>query len=165
MTTGTVPLPAAKDVRDMLTGLVGKPVGVNPGAPVTPTPDKPVSVAVYVDPHMAINALCVMDLAASAYTGAALALLPPGGIQDAVKDGALREMHVEALYEVVNVLSVLFNQPGAPHAKLHRLYEPGEKIMDPDVLAIANALGNREDLDVKVAGYGSGSISLVLPFG
>ena len=27
MTTGTVQLPAAKDVRDMLTGLVGKPVG------------------------------------------------------------------------------------------------------------------------------------------
>ena len=42
MTTGTVQLPAAKDVRDMLTGLVGKPVGVNPGAPVTPTPDSPV---------------------------------------------------------------------------------------------------------------------------
>ena len=79
MTTGTVQLPAAKDVRDMLTGLVGKPVGVNPGAPVTPTPDSPVSVAVYVDPQMAINALCVMDLGASAYTGAALALLPPGG--------------------------------------------------------------------------------------
>ena len=39
MTTGTVQLPAPKDVRDMLTGLVGKPVGVNPGAPVTPTPD------------------------------------------------------------------------------------------------------------------------------
>ena len=45
MTTGTVQLPAAKDVRDMLTGLVGKPVAVNPGAPVTPTPDSPVAVA------------------------------------------------------------------------------------------------------------------------
>ena len=33
---GTVPLPAAKDVRDMLTGLVGKPVNVTPGSPVTP---------------------------------------------------------------------------------------------------------------------------------
>lgn len=75
---GTIPLPAAKDVRDMLTGLVGKPVAVTPGAPVTPAPDRPVSVAVYVDPHMNVNALCLMDLGASAYTGGALALLPPG---------------------------------------------------------------------------------------
>ena len=83
---GTVPLPAAKDVRDMLTGLVGKPVTVTPGAPVTPAPDRPVSVAVYVDPQMHVNALCLMDLGASAYTGGALALLPPGGCQDAVEE-------------------------------------------------------------------------------
>ena len=37
MSTGTS-LPAAKDVRDMLEGLVGKPVAVSPGAPVTPAP-------------------------------------------------------------------------------------------------------------------------------
>ena len=42
MSTGTVLLPAAKDVRDMLAGLVGKHVAVSPGAPVTPTPDRPV---------------------------------------------------------------------------------------------------------------------------
>ena len=44
----TVLLPAAKDVRDMLAGLVGRNVTVSPGAPVTPEPDRPVSVAVYV---------------------------------------------------------------------------------------------------------------------
>ena len=30
--TAAVVLPAAKDVRDMLSGLLGKPVAVNPGA-------------------------------------------------------------------------------------------------------------------------------------
>ena len=162
MTTGTVPLPAAKDVRDMLTGLVGKPVGVNPGAPVTPTPDKPVSVAVYVDPQMAINALCVMDLAASAYTGAALALLPPGGAQDAVEeDKELSGMLVEALHEVVNVLSALFNTPGAPHSKLHKLYAPGDDLPGDIEGMLANF--NRIDLAIEVPGYGKGGISLVLP--
>ena len=33
----TVVLPDAKAVKDMLSGLVGKPVGVLPGAPVTPS--------------------------------------------------------------------------------------------------------------------------------
>ena len=162
MTTGTVQLPASKDVRDMLTGLVGKPVGVNPGAPVTPTPDKPVAVAVYVDPQMAINAICVMDLGAAAYTGAALALLPPGGAQDAVEeDGELSGLLVEALHEVVNVLSALFNTPGAPHSKLHKLYAPGEEVAGD--LAGMLAGFNRIDLDLDIQGYGKGSLSLVLP--
>ena len=162
MTTGTVQLPAAKDVRDMLTGLVGKPVAVNPGAPVTPTPDKTVSVAVYVDPHMAINALCVMDLGASAYTGAALALLPPGGAQDAVEeDGELSGLMVEALHEVVNVLSALFNTPGAPHSKLHELYPTTDEL--PADLVGMLAGFNRTDLAIEVPGYGKGALSLVLP--
>jgi hypothetical protein len=160
--TGTVELPAAKDVRDMLVGLLGKQVSVNPGAPVTPTPDKPVSVAVYVDPGMAVNALCVMDLGASAYTGGALALLPPGGCQDAVEeDGELTGMQVEALHEVVNVLSALFNTPGAPHSKLHELYAPGEDL--PGDITGMLAAFNRVDLALEVAGYGKGGLSIVLP--
>ena len=161
MTAPGMVLPAAKDVRDMLTGLVGKPVGVSPGAPVTPTPEKPVAVAVYVDPQMAVNALCVMDLGAAAYTGAALALLPPGGAQDAVEeDGELTGMLVEALHEVVNVLSALFNVPGAPHSKLHKLYAPGDDLPGDIEGMLANF--NRLDLAVDVPGYGKGAISLVL---
>ena len=161
MTTAVV-LPAAKDVKDMLTGLVGKPVAVNPGAPVTPTPTSPVSVAVYVDPSMNVNALCVMDLAASAYTGGALALLPPGGCQDAVEeDGELSGMMTEALHEVVNVLSAMFNVPGAPHSKLHKLYVPGDEL--PGDVAGMLAAFNRIDLAIEVPGYGKGGISLVVP--
>ena len=162
MTTGTVQLPAAKDVKDMLSGLVGRDVAVAPGAPVTPTPDKPVSVAVYVDPYLAVNAICVLDLGASAYTGGALALLPPGGCQDAVEeDGELTGMQLEALHEVVNVLSALFNTQGAPHAKLHKLYAPGEQL--PGDLAGMLAAFNRVDLAIEIPTYGKGAISLVLP--
>ena len=158
----TVVLPAAKDVKDMLSGLVGKAVAVNPGPPVTPTEKSPVSVAVYVDPGMAINALCVMDLAASAYTAGALALLPPGGCQDAVEeDGELSGLLAEALHEVVNVLSALFNIPGAPHSKLHKLYVPGEDLPGDVAGLLANF--NRIDLAIEVPGYGKGGLSLVLP--
>ena len=162
MTTGTVQLPAAKDVKDMLSGLVGKEVSVAPGDPVTPTPDKPVSVAVYVDPNMAINALCVMCLGASAYTAGALALLPPGGCQDAVEeDGELTPLQAEALHEVVNVLSALFNVPGAPHSKLHKLHAAGEYI--PGDVEGMLASFNRVDFAIEVSGYGKGTISFVVP--
>jgi hypothetical protein len=159
--TAAIQVPAAKDVKDMLTGLVGKPVSVSPGAPVTPTPSSPVAVAVYVDPGMAVNALCVMDLGAAAYTGGALALLPPGGCQDAVEeDKELTSMLVEALHEVVNVLSALLNTPGAPHSKLHKLYAPGEDL--PGDIAGLLANFNRIDLALEVPGYGKGGLSFVL---
>jgi hypothetical protein len=158
----TVLLPAAKDVRDMLSALVGKEVAVSPGAPVTPEPNRPVTVAIYTAPDMAVNALCVMDLGAAAYTAAALALLPPGGAQDAVQeDKELSPMLLEALHEVVNVLSALFNTPGAPHSKLNRLVADGEEI--PGDIAGMLAGFNRIDLALDVPGYGKGGLSLVLP--
>ncbi len=154
-------LPAAKDVRDMLAGLVGKPVAVSPGAPVTPEANRPVTVAIYTAPDLSVNAICVMDLAASAYTAGALALLPPGGCQDSVEeDKELSPMQVEALHEVVNVLSALFNTPGAPHSKLNRLVKDGEDV--PGDVAGLLAGFNRLDLEIDVPGYGKGGMSLVV---
>ena len=158
----TVLLPAAKDVKDMLSGLVGKEVSVSPGAPVTPEPNRPVTIAIFTAPDMAVNALCIMDLGASAYTAAALALLPPGGAQDAVEeDKELSPMLLEALHEVVNVLSALFNTPGAPHSKLNKLVPDGEE--PPGDIAGMLAGFNRIDLAIEVPGYGKGAISFVLP--
>jgi hypothetical protein len=158
----TLVLPAPKDVKDMLTGLLGKPVAVSPGAPVTPGEEKPASLAVYVDPQLSVNALCLMDLPLSAWTGGALAMLPPGGVQDTVEeDGELTSMLTEALHEVVNVLSALFNVPGAPHSKLYKLYAPGDEL--PGDLADMAAAFNRIDLAVEVPGYGKGGLSLVIP--
>ena len=158
----TVLLPAAKDVRDMLSGLVGKEVAVSPGAPVTPEPNRPVTVAIYSAPDMSVNALCVMDLGASAYTAAALALLPAGGAQDAVEeDKELSPLLLEALHEVVNVLSALFNTPGAPHSKLNKLVADGEEVPSDIVGMLAGF--NRLDLTLEVPGYGKGALSLVLP--
>ena len=157
----TVLLPAPKDVRDMLAGLVGRNVTVSPGAPVTPSPSRPVAVAVYVAPDMSVNALCLLDLGAAAYTAGGLALLPPGGCQDSVEEGELSALQVEALHEVVNVLSALYNVAGAPHSRLHKLYAPGEEVAGDLVGMLAGY--NRIDLDVEIQGYGKGSLSLVVP--
>ena len=158
----TVLLPAPKDVRDMLAGLVGRNVTDSPGAPVTPAPNRPVAVAVYVAPDMSVNALCLLDLGAAAYTAGGLALLPPGGCQDSVEeDKELSPMQLEALHEVVNVVSALFNTPGAPHSKLNKLVKDGEDA--PGDVAGMLAGFNRLDLEVDVPGYGKGGMSLVLP--
>lgn len=157
----TVVLPSSKDLKDMLSGLVGKPVGVLPGEPATPTPDNPVAVGVFVDQYKNVNALCVMDLAASVYTAGALALLPPGGCQDSVEeDKEITALQLEALHEVMNVLSAMFNVPGAPHSKLDGVFYGDD--VPGDIAGMLSAF-NRIDLRVEVPGYGKGTVSLVIP--
>jgi hypothetical protein len=70
-------------------------------------------------------------------------------------------MQLEALHEVVNVLSALFNTPGAPHSKLNRLVSDGEDVPGDIVGMLAGF--NRLDLAIEVPGYGTGGMSLVLP--
>ncbi|MCZ2805803.1 hypothetical protein O2W18_11870 [Modestobacter sp. VKM Ac-2983] len=151
-------LPNPKAVRDLLEGLFGKDVTVAPGDPVSLN-DKP-AVAVYVDPTMATTALCLVDIRLAAWLAGALALLPKGGLEDAIDEGELSEMHLEVVYEVVNVAAALFNGGGVNHSKLHKVHAPGDPIPG-DIAGLAAAF-NRIDLKVDVAGYGSGNMSIVM---
>jgi hypothetical protein len=151
-------LPNPKDVRDLLESLFGKDVTVAPGDPVSL--NAKAAVAVYVDPTMATTALCVLDIRLAAWLAGALALLPKGGLEDAIDEGELYPMHLEAVYEVVNIAASMFNGEGINHSKLYKLYAPGESVPG-DIAGLAAAF-NRIDLKVDVAGYGSGNLSIVL---
>jgi hypothetical protein len=151
-------LPTPKDVRDLFESLFGKDVVVAPGAPVSLN-DK-VAVAVYVDPTMATTALCLVDISLAAWLAGALALLPKGGLEDAIDEGELSQSHLEAVYEVVNIAASMFNGEGINHSKLYKLYAPGEAVPG-DIAGLAAAF-NRIDLRVDVAGYGSGNLSIVM---
>lgn len=153
-------LPTNKAVLDLFQGLLGRGVTVAPGAPVTPTPSRPTAFATYVDPGYGLNAVVLIDLPLAAWCAGALALLPKGGCEDAVEEGELSQMQVEVLHEVVNVAASLFNAGGVLHSKLDKLYAPGEAV--PADIAALTGSTNRLDLDVTVAGYGQGSLSIIL---
>jgi hypothetical protein len=151
-------LPAPKDVRDLLEGLLGKDVTVAPGEPVSINDGA--ALAVYVDPQLSTNAICLLDVPLAAWCAGALALLPKGGLEDAIEDGELSDMHLEVVYEVVNVAAAMLNGGGVTHSKLYKLYAPGE-VVPADLAGLAAGF-NRIDLDVEIAGYGSGALSIVL---
>jgi hypothetical protein len=151
-------LPAPKDVRDLLEGLLGKDVTVAPGEPVSINDGA--ALAVYVDPQLSTNAICLLDVPLAAWCAGALALLPKGGLEDAIEDGELSDMHLEVVYEVVNVAAAMLNGGGVTHSRLYRLYAPGE-VVPADLAGLAAGF-NRIDLDVQIAGYGSGALSIVL---
>lgn len=161
MIAGTVHLPAPIEVRDLLSGLLGREVTLSTTAPLAPAPGTPVTVATYVDDSLTVRATVACDLPLSAAAGCALALLPPTGVAAAIEAGALDETLAENVYEVLNVLASVFNVADAPHVRLHVMH-PAVGAPPPEARARVLALGRREDLAVQVAGYGEGRLSVVL---
>ena len=153
-------LPTPKHVRDLLADLLGREVTVGTGTPVAATKTRPAAIAVFVDDAIRTLAVSLLDLPLCGTAAGALGLLPVAEVHQIIEDKDLPANLLENLHEVANVLAVLFNVPGAPHTKLHKLYAPGAAL-PPHVRAYASALGFRIDLEVAVAGYGNGRLSIV----
>jgi hypothetical protein len=159
-TTGT-PLPTAKDVRDLLEGLLGRDVEVTTGgAMVNPGAAGGALVGVYVDARLGLRALVVADLPLAARAGAAIALMPPGGAEVAIEEEQLSPALLENAYEILNITASLFNVDGAPHVRLDRCHAPGEALPG-DVAGHVLAYVPRLDLDVVIKGYGAGRLSVL----
>lgn len=155
------PLPPPKAVKDLFSDLVGKDVEVGPGHAVLVSGTSDTYIGVYSTDRQQTGAIIVMDLALAGYLGGALGLLPANQIKEAVDRRLLPQLAVDNVAEVYNIAGSIFNVPGARHLRLSTVIGP-EEPMPLDVLALANALGRRLDLDVTVTGYGQGTISVVL---
>src|SRR5690606_31645159 len=104
-------------------------------------PDRPASIGVFVDDHLRVAALICFDLPLSAYTAAAIGLVPPRVAEESVASGILTEVLQENLHEVLNIAVGLFNSvPGADHLRLHAMHPAGQTIPH-DLLVHALTLG------------------------
>ena len=154
-------VPHEKAVRDALNGLLFRDCDIAQGEPVVHSATSLATTAVYVDDNLKTAALIICDLELSAYAGAAIGLIPPGGAEAAVEDKELSPTVKENFDEVLNVLASLFNAEGEPHVKLYQTF--GLRELPPnDVIAMSRVFGRRSDLKIKVAGYGAGRMSIIL---
>jgi len=154
-------LPVPKEIRDLLTDLLGREISLSPSAPLAPTPKNPCTVGVYVDDLLQVTALVAFDLPLSAHAGAAIGLVPVAAAEAAVEEGRLADTLRDNVYEVLNIAASLFNTEGATHLRLYDVHHAGDPVPG-DILAKALTLGRREDLALEVPGYGSGKLSVVL---
>lgn len=154
------PLPSSKDVRDLLSDLLGRDVTVaQEDAPAT-APAADSTVAVYRDDARNLVAIVVTDLALSGHLGAALALMSKDTVAEAVADRSLPAVLAENAREVLSIVGTLFN--GHRPVRLADVHLPGEAV-PMQISAHSTALGRRRmDLDVAVPGYGSGQMSVVV---
>lgn len=160
--TVTTSIPALKAIRDTISGLVGKEIEVAPGAtPPSVGGDSASLVGLYVDDSLRSSAVIVFDLPLAARLGAAIGLIPPGGADAALEDGALSPLLRENATEILNVLASVFNTDGAPHLKLYSVAGSGDELR-PDVKALAVKAAPREDIAVEVPRYGPGVLSVII---
>ncbi|MBT0993043.1 hypothetical protein KIN34_01890 [Cellulomonas sp. DKR-3] len=154
------PLPSAKDVRELVEGLVGRDVAVETGGAMV-DPAAGALVGVYVDRGLQLVAMVLLDLPLAAHIGAALGLVPARAAAEATELRELPSALAENAGEVLNVTASLFNAEGAPHVRLDRVYQPGEALAS-DLAPWVLAYVRRTDLTMQVAGYGGGSFSLLV---
>ncbi len=158
----TTPLPSAQEVRELLEGLVGREFEMLTGGPmVNPAAEGGAVVAEYVSDQMKLAALITVDLPLAAGMGSAIALLPPRGVSESIEALELSIPQFENVSEILNVMAALFNHDGAPHLKLTKVHEPGAALPG-DVAPWVTAYVARLDLEVSVAGYGEGTMSVIV---
>ncbi len=105
---------AARQICEMLSGLVGRSVSPEAVASPPKIDAKPAYIATYVNEDGSVVGLCRCDLAAAASLGAALSMLPAGRVDDCIRSSSLDEMLYENFWEVCNVVSVFLT----PHTSL-----------------------------------------------
>ncbi len=165
MTTMTAksPLPTAVMVRELFEGLLGREIDsvIGTGA-VNATEEPGAVVGVYTDDRLDLKAIVVLDIALAAHTGASIALIPVVHAEVAADDGILPDNLYENTAEVLNVAASLFNGgPDAPHVKLHQAYRPQDPL-PADVAKWIMAFVRRLDMELSIAGYGKGRISVLV---
>lgn len=154
-------LPDTESVHALLDCLLTQGVEVKEAAgPINA--DTLAMSAVYANEDGAIGALCLCDLAAANYTGAALSMIPPGVAGDNVDAGVVEGVILENLHEVFNICVNLFNDPSLPTLFLRGLVGPGQD-MPEDVQSARSSPSSRLDLQLDVGRYGTGQMSLFVP--
>ena len=152
--------PDPKQIKDLFEGLLGRDVALTEGVPVPLDARPRPTVAVYVNDRNTLSSVAVMDFALTAWTGAALALLPKGGAEDAIDEKDMPLSLLENAAEMLNVLASPIGDASGVHQRLHQTFGP-DLLPPADVTAWAARLGARLDLALDIKGYGRGSLSVV----
>lgn len=157
MSTG---LPTNKDIKDMLEMLLGRDITLDSADAISPDDRPAPTTGVYVDDSDCLSAVVLMDLPLTAYVGAAIGLIPPGGAQAAIEEWNVPDTIHDNACEVLNVVAALLCDSAQVHQRLYETYSAADPLPD-DVVAWAVIPTPRRDLTVDVKGYGRGRLSIV----
>lgn len=144
----------------LLTSLLGRNVTAKKAAPYPNTPRDPRIVATYMDDCGRVISICVCDLPFVANAGAALLMLPVSTAQECIAAREWSPDMLENLGEILNICRQCFQGPGR-HVAAQHIYT-SVKDMPAAVIYTVSSPRQRVDLELAIAGYGSGRLSIVM---
>lgn len=153
-------LPRLDDLERLLITLLGREVRINrmrQGVTIA-EPDR---IGTYVDRSGALRCVVAVDRALGAGLGGALALIPPGAVEEDLADSdELPEHLADNLHEVLNVLASAFNETRerALHVRLADVVGAAEG--SEAVRALFEGGAGRVDCEVIVPGYPGGQLAI-----
>ncbi|MSP25833.1 MAG: hypothetical protein EXR75_11865 [Myxococcales bacterium] len=161
--------PLPDDIARLIGELLGR--AVTGRAALTPYPEARAAVfALYADKDGGFGAAIACDLATGAMLGAALSMVPPARVAEAVACGELDLTMIENVREVLNVGSGLFNYSGTGHQSAAQLASATMTVAltkfltvppeaSPALFAMLKKCPGRVDVELNVAGYGAGRLT------
>lgn len=152
-------LPDPKAVKTLLEGMLGRDVDVAIGNPVPPA--DAAALGVFHTDFGQLAAVVLTDLPLAAYVGTSIALIPAGGAEACIEDGALSPNVFDNVSELLNVFASVLNEHCDEHLRLVGS-SPGLVGAPADAAQLAAHPANRLDLTVTVSRYGTGRFSVVL---
>ncbi len=150
--------PKINSLHTLLSGIYGRGVPVDATAKFEPGPVKPCAAAIYVDNQDQPVGLMLCTLAAAAYLGAALSLLPKSVADDCVKKAALDPLLLENFQEVANICASMFTEHIGARAHLKSIV--AKLTAPPPEFKAFLQTALRTDVTLEIPGYGPGFASL-----
>jgi hypothetical protein len=155
------PMPSADNFCEVLGDLMGRGVTLARAATAELGAGQPAALAEYRDDEGALGVVCVADLRLTNALGAALTMVSPALVEDAIAKQTIDQPTIDNFREVVNVMTNLFNTDCTPHLKFRDVHAvPAE--LPVETAQLLAAPKGRRDFDVTVDDYGTGTLSVLL---
>jgi len=152
------PLPDVHKVQSIL-GLLFDGLEVKAGGAFDEKAAGGALFGVFIGAGDAPVALCGVDLGLAASLSAALSMLPPTLVKEAVKTGDLGRVMAENLREIMNICTRLLLDSTSPHLKLDQVYPANS--LPAAAAAILAATHSHREFQLQLPRYGGGVLSLL----
>ncbi len=156
--TPTAVLPPPDVVGHLMADIVGREIVAKRSAPLDLKAPTPKVYGLYRNDKTGDVGLCVMDYPLAAFSGGAMMIFPKDVVNDAIK-GNFSPGLLDAVQEILNVLAGVFHT--ASHITLQN-YCLKRSELPMAAEAPLNVPLSRLDVEVQVAGYGSGKMTLLV---
>jgi hypothetical protein len=140
---------------------MGRAVNVARTGPVDLDGARPGACADYEAASGTIGVLCVADVALTNALGAALTMVAPAVVEDAIAKQQMDGPTMDNFREVVNVLTTLFNTPDTSHVKFREVHTLPSQL-PAETAQLLKKPRARRDFQVEVTDYGIGTLSVLV---